>query len=215
MIRKTIIALTALLISTAALAWDTKTCLGTDGGYDPYRSGNHVGFTLQSAIEENGEAEVLLTLARSFDLLNQCPILKWDPEGWSKARLSAMFLADAALPVTSIESNTSTDCESVLNFMDCELILAHEIKNETNWTFTSIAVGCIGKLIRGGNINLIADVHYDVLRGGFTLAPHQSARFEVFFRVNRALHQRFSSGSLMAMGTDECHVLAAKYKLAE
>jgi hypothetical protein len=95
---------------------------------------------------------------------------------------------------------------------ECELILTHEIKNETNWTFTSVAVGCLGKMVRGDNIYRIANVKNDVLSGGLTLGPHQSERFEVYFKINRALHQRFSGAQVVGSGTDECHVLAAKFR---
>jgi hypothetical protein len=54
-----------------------------------------------------------------------------DPIGWSERRLRAMAITEAALQIKVIGTAASVDCDSLVNFRNCALLVDYRIENLT------------------------------------------------------------------------------------
>jgi hypothetical protein len=186
-----------------------------------YRSGEPLPpfpppVSLKEGMEKMGKERVDVVISYAMKLLSSCSIIEGDPYNgsWPEARIAAMVLMDAVLPITVERTDASTECESILSHRNCALWVTYRIENMTeDMTFRSVAVACVGTLQAPDNRRYRIGrepVQYEPIAGN-ELGPHETRSFQIWFGLGSlAKNYNYSRAQIAKYGGSEgCHVLAA------
>jgi hypothetical protein len=86
----------------------------------------------QELIAEHGKQKLYELLGGAMKIMGACPIFKNDfPAGWSGERKAALIVVESALPIKTVMTDASRECDSVLSPKGCSLLIDYTIENVT------------------------------------------------------------------------------------